>query len=269
MNVKYACFGLVLGDEKLIKAAGYDVAEFQVLRVMEPDDFAYGELKKRFADTGLEYHVFDNPIPLTEVICDPGFDLDVWREFLLKAAERCSGLGCDKFVFGNGKTRSLPEQGDIEAAKGKLDKFIDMMCDISAQFGITVLLEPLGRSFSNTFNTVEDCANAIGYYGKKNLSMLIDLRHIVALELPMSEIVKYREHVLHVHVDYPYSTIPQRFSPSAADGFDYAPFFSALGEIGYTGNISIEANQYGNYGEDIKPGLQFVKSLVAAAQARA
>ena len=266
MNIKYGCFGLVPGDEKLIKAAGYDAAEFQVARIMEPDDFTYGELKKRFLDTGLIFPVFDNPIPLTEIICAPGFELKVWGEYLKRAGERCSGLGCDKFVFGNGKTRSLPDEGDILAARGKLDSFIDMLCDIAWQFGITILIEPLGRAFSNLFNTVEECAEAIKYYGKKNLSLLIDLRHIVALGLPMSEIVKYKEHVSHVHIDYPYSTIPERFYPSASDGFDYAPFFAALCEIGYEGVVSAEANKYDNYAEGIKAGLPFLKSLVSSAE---
>lgn len=257
MKVHLGCFGLVLGDEKFIKDAGYDAAEFNVARIMELDNSLFGELKKRFLDTGLDFSVFDNPIPLTERISDPGFKLENWQEYLLRASERCSQLGCKKYVFGNGKTRSLPIEGDISAARNKLDDFINMLCDISLQFEIMVMLEPLGKSYSNIFNTIEDCANAIKYYGKKNLSSLIDLRHIVALDLPMSEISKYKDNISHIHIDNPYSIVPDRYYPSVNDEYDYKPFFDVLDEIGYNGIISVEANKYENYAQDIKNGLSF------------
>ena len=256
MCIRLGCFGLVLGDEKLIRDAGYKVAEFHVARIMEPDGALFGEIKKRFIDTGLEFDVFDNPTPLPVSICAPEFDLDQWREYILIACERCSQLGCTKYVFGNGKGRSLPAESDIPAARARLDQFIDMLCDVSVQFGITVMIEPLGKEFSNIFNTLEECITAIKYYGKKNLSSLADLRHLIKLDIP-AEIRKYSEYISHVHIDYPYSAVPDRVFPSIDDDYDYAPFFDVLEEIGYNGIISVEANKYDNYAWEIKDGLSF------------
>lgn len=260
MDVRLGCFGLVLGDEKLIRDAGYDAAEFHVARIMELDGSLFGELKKRFADTGLDFDVFDNPTPLTKSICAPEFKLDVWREYLLEAGDRCSRLGCTKYVFGNGKSRSLPETGDIVAAKAKLDSYIDMLCEVSMQFGITVMIEPLGTEFSNIFNTLEECVSAVKYYGNRNLSSLADLRHLVSPDT-RSDISKYREYISHVHIDYPYSAVPDRVFPTIEDDYDYAPFFAALDEIGYNGIISVEANKYESFAQEIKDGLSFFEIL--------
>ena len=257
MKVRLGCFALMRGDEKSIKDAGYDAAEFSVAQVMELYGPAFKELQKRFGDTGLDFDVFDNPIPLTERICGEEFELDTWRDYLLRASERCARLGGNKYVFGNGAARSAPVGSGAPAARDKLDRFIDMLCGVSARYGITVMIEPLSRVFSNMFNTIEDCADAIRYYGISNLTSMVDLRHIVALELPMSDIVKHKGQIAHVHIDYPYSKLPDRYYPKDTDDYGYSPFFAALEEIGYSGIISVEANKYANYAEEIKDDLTF------------
>lgn len=262
MNVSLGCFGLALGDEIKIKTAGYDAAEFHVACIMEPDRSDFHEVQQRMIATGLDFSVWDNPIPLPVAICDDSFNLNFWKEYLLQACERCAQLGCKKYVFGNGKGRSLPESADVRAARGKLDNFVDLLCDTSQQFGITVMIEPLGAEFSNIFNTIGECAEAITYYGKSNMSSLVDLRHLVSQGLPMTEIIKHKELVSHVHIDYPYSIYPDRYFPHNSDDYDYTPFFTTLQEIDYKGIISIEANKFNNYSIALADGLSFLLSYV-------
>jgi len=43
------------------------------------------------------------------------------------------------------------------------------------------------------------------------------------------------------------------------DGNDYAPFFDALKKIDYRGIISIEANTFTNFAQDLRDGISFFK----------
>ena len=122
MKMRLSCFCLIK-DLDDIAAAGYDCAELHVKEIMGFDDAGFRGALARLRSCGIPAEVFDNPIPLDCRVSDPSFDLGYYRGFLEKAADRCAVMGARYFVFGNGKARSLPAEGDIAGATAKFDEF--------------------------------------------------------------------------------------------------------------------------------------------------
>jgi sugar phosphate isomerase/epimerase len=259
MKMRLSCFGFIK-DLDDIAAAGYDCAELHIREIMALDEAAFSGALARLKACGIPAEVFDNPIPLDSRVADPSFDLDYYRDFLGTAADRCAEMGARYFVFGNGKARSLPLEGDIAGAVTKFDEFFAMLLDITAQRNITVLIEPLGKKLSNIVNNLPEAVAFIKKFGKPNLKTFVDYRYMVELGRPLSDIAEYEPWIKHVHIDKPTSIFPERFVPSQGDGFDYAPFLGALKNICYKEIVSIEASVFRDYSAEIRKGIGFFAS---------
>jgi sugar phosphate isomerase/epimerase len=256
MKMRLSCFGFIK-DLDVIARAGYDCAELHVKEIMAFDEAGYKNALGKLRSCGIPAEVFDNPIPLDSRVADPSFDLGFYRDFLEKAADRTAEMGARYFVFGNGKARSLPTEGDIAGAAKKFDDFFSMLLQIAAQRNITVLIEPLGKKLSNIVNNLPEAIAFIKKFGAANLKTFIDYRYMVELNRPLSDIVEYEPYIKHVHIDNPLTIFPERVVPRLDDGFNYSPFLDALKKISFKEIISIEASVFKDYEADIRSGIDF------------
>lgn len=260
MHARLSFFGFSK-DIEAIAAAGYDCIEMHMHEIMGMDEDAFTALKAKLADSPIVCEVLDNPIPLDKVIADDSFDLDFYRAYLEKGADRAAELGVKYYIFGNGRTRSLPVDGDIQAAKEKNLTFMRMLADIAAGHDITVLIEPLAPRVSNVVQSIPEALDYIAEIGKANLDTFLDYRWFVDRQHPYSMIEDFANHVRHVHIDNPSTPFPQRVIPRVDDGNDYSPFFDALQKINYQEIISIEANTFTDFTQDLRDGLSFFKAF--------
>lgn len=259
MKMRLSCFGFIK-DLDDIAAAGYDCAELHIREIMAFDDAGFRAALSRLRACGIPAEVFDNPIPLDCRVSDPSFDLGFYRGFLEKAADRTAEMGARYFVFGNGKARSLPVDGDIAGAAEKFDEFFSRLLEISAARNITVLIEPLGKKLSNIVNSLPEAVAFIKKFGKPNLKTFVDYRYMVELNRPLSEIAEYEPWIKHVHLDNPLSEFPKRVMPRLDDGFDYSPFLEALKGIAYKGILSVEASVFEDFPKEIGECVGFFKA---------
>jgi sugar phosphate isomerase/epimerase len=258
MKMKLSCFGKIKDIDDIARA-GYDCAELQIREIMELSEDEYKEALKKVRNSGITCEVFDNPIPLTVSITSPDFDMNYWTEYLKKGAHRTAEMGARYYVFGNGKSRSLPTEGDVKGAYEKLMTFLNILCDITAEYNITVLLEPLANSISNFINTIPEAVEFIEKFGRYNLKTMCDFRYLPAMNRDVEDIANYEKYIKHIHVDNPLSNFPERFVPSLDDGYDYTPLINVLKKICYKEIISIEASVFKDFKEDIKRGIEFFK----------
>jgi len=256
VKMRLGCFGFVK-DLDAIAAAGYDSAEMHIREIMGLDDAGFRKALAELRSCGIPAEVFDNPIPLDSRIADQSFDLAYYRDFLNKAADRTAEMGARYFVFGNGKARSMPTEGDIVGASEKFNEFFDMLLDIAAQRNITVLIEPLGKRLSNIVNDLPEAVEFIEKFGRANLKTFVDYRYMVELERPLDDIERYEPYIKHVHLDNPLTVFPQRIVPRLDDGFDYGPFLDELKRIAYKEIVSIEASVFNDFPREIREGIEF------------
>lgn len=256
MKPKLSFFGAPK-DIDAIDAAGYDCIEMQVVGVMQLDETEFGETQNRLTNSSLTCDVLDNPIPLDQCVADDSFDLNYYEKFMQTGADRAAQLGVKYYIFGNGKTRSLPVDGDVEKAKAKNLALLRMMADIVAERGITILLEPLAPRVSNVVLSIPEALSYIDLIGKPNLGTFLDYRWFLAQNHLFTDIEKYGGYIKHVHIDSPMTEFPRRVIPRVGDGHDYSMLFKALKNINYDGIISIEANTFADFGQGLRDGLAF------------
>ena len=259
MRPRLSFFGFTK-DIEAIAAAGYDCIEMHMREIIALEDSEVKTAAQKLKDSSLVCEVLDNPIPLDVVIADESFDFDYYRDFLKKGADRAAVLGIKYYVFGNGRTRSLPASGDIEAAKEKNLAFLRMLADIAAEKGITVLLEPLAPTVSNVVHSIPEAIEYAREVGKPNIGTFLDYRWFIDRQHPFKVIEEYGQQIRHIHIDNPLTPFPHRVIPRLDDGHDYSDLFRTLEKIDYSGIISIEANTFTDFQQDLKDGLAFFEA---------
>lgn len=265
MNPRLSFFGFSK-DIDAIAAAGYDCIEMHMHEVIKMEDEAFDAVCQKLKDSPLVCEVLDNPIPLDAVIASDSFVLEDYRGFLSKGADRAAAMGIKYYVFGNGRTRSLPAEGDIEAAKEKNLAFMRMLADIAAPVGITILIEPLGPAVSNAIHSIPEAIQYAELVGKPNIGTFLDYRWFVNRKHPFSMVEAYGQHIKHVHIDNPDLPFPKRLVPRVNDGHDYSDLFHALEKIDYKGILSIEANTFLDWPQDLKDGMDFFAAYGVARE---
>ena len=256
MNPRLSFFGFSK-DIDAIAAAGYDCIEMHMHEVMKMSDVEFQAVCQKLKNSPIVCEVLDNPVPLDAVIASDSFDLEYYWNFLNTGADRAAALGVKYYVFGNGRTRSLPAGGDIEAAKEKNLTFVRMLAEITAQRGITILLEPLAPAISNVIHSIPEALEYAKIVGKPNIGTFLDYRWFVDRKHPFMMIEEYGQHIKHVHIDNPDLPFPKRLVPRTNDGHDYLALFKALEIINYQGILSIEANTFVGWPQDLKDGMDF------------
>ncbi len=256
MNPRLSFFGFAR-DIDAIAAAGYDCIEMHMHEIMKMEESEFQAARQKLKSSALACEVLDNPVPLDAVVANDSFNLEVYRNFLNTGADRAAALGVKYYVFGNGRTRSLPVEGDIQAAKEKNLAFMRMLADIAAQRGITVLLEPLAPTVSNVIHSIPEALEYIQVVGKPNIGTFLDYRWFIDRKHPFTMIEAYGASIRHVHIDNPDVPFPRRLVPRVNDGHDYSALFRALEKINYQETLSIEANTFLNWPQDLQDGLDF------------
>lgn len=256
MNPRLSFFGFTK-DIDAIAAAGYDCIEMHMHEIMRMEGGEFHAVCRKLKSSPLVCEVLDNPVPLDAVIASNSFDFDYYQNFLNTGADRAAALGVKYYVFGNGRTRSLPAEGDVEAAKEKNLTFLRMLADIAAQRGITILLEPLAPAVSNVIHSIPEALEYALVVGKPNVGTFLDYRWFIDRKHPFAMIEEYGQRIRHVHIDNPDLPFPKRMVPRVNDGHDYSALFRALQKINYEGILSIEANTFLDYPQDLNDGLEF------------
>jgi len=248
-----------LNQTDTIARAGYDCAELSASAVMNIGNAEFKSAKRRLTDSGLCFDTFYEPLPPDIWICTEGFNTFTWREYLKDVCYRTSELGGSRFVFSNGGGRSIPYDGDLPRARELVMTFIRMLCDVAYEYGITVILEPLDKSLSNMYNTLDECANLIRILGKSNLTSMCGSQYFSSSG--PEDILKNQGIISHIHLDSPILPQPHSLTrvPQKYDGYDYKPFFKMLRQIKYDGLVSVTAGTNSDFEGEIAGALTFLR----------
>lgn len=234
---------------------GFDCVELPVDYVMELSDEQFRAEK----DICLRHHIVPEVctpvLPANVMITEKGFNLYVWIEYLKKAVVRLSELGCRKMVLSNGRARVLPLEGDTSAMKAQFQQFLHVLCELSGNYGISILIEALGPRRTNYLNTMQEIEKLFSLIPEDNLSSLISLRELSEIGLKPEFLTDYSHLVKHVNLENPVHVFGKRVPPRPDDEYDYRSFLSALSKIHYEGLINLP----GDAGTET---LQYCRSLV-------
>jgi sugar phosphate isomerase/epimerase len=195
--------------------------------------------QERIQAGGVPFKVCAVPLPADARVTQKGFNIYVWMEHLKNEAQRMAELGCRKLVWSDGRARVLPVEGATGEPKEQVRQFLYLLCAVAADFGMTVLVEPLGPRRTNFLNTMKETADFLAGVKADNLSSLISPRELDQIDLSLSDIRVYRELVDHVQMDNPHFYEGPRIRPRPEDEYDYGSFLRVLKDIGYSAEISL------------------------------
>lgn len=197
------------------------------------------QYKARSDEGGIPLRVCALPLPADARVTQKGFNIYVWVEHLKKAANRMAQLGCRKLVWSDGRARVLPVEGATAGSEEQVQQFLSMLCRATADFGMSVLVEPLGPRRTNFLNTMKETGDFLSRLGADNLLFSISLRELRSIGLSLSELRHYAQQIGHVQLDNPDLYEGARVCPSPEDGCDYGPFIRALKDAGYSAEIAL------------------------------
>ena len=236
--IRLGGFGFIK-DYDAIKRAGFDYAELDMPEIEALSDRDFDAFCAHVAQAHFDIPNGARILPITEpTFFVPGFKVSSLEAYVRSSCEKNAKVGIKNILFGNGKARWLIDEDSIKKEQVFVD-FIRMLCDVAGENGQRILIEPLGPKYSNYMNTVPEAARVIDLADRGNLFVMADLRHFVWSGEPFDDVVKYRDIVKHIHVDFPLSW-PERRWPRVGDGYNYRPFLDQLKD--YDGTLTIEAD---------------------------
>ena len=230
------CVGTPVQIEVLARA-GYDFCELPAGTVQPFDDDAVAEPALHAVEQApLCPESFNVLVPARLPLVGPNVNYTALRDYLRRAFGRMVRLGGQVVVLGSGGARRIPDGIARDTAMAQLAESIAIAVDEAQRAGITLALEHLNRSETNTINSVAEAQAFAERYGlaERGMRLLIDLHHIEVENEPLEHVKARADLIAHVHV-----ADGNRRQPGAG-GYDYAGFMSVLRESGYDRRISAE-----------------------------
>jgi len=237
------------------KAAGCEYIELNFTTVARMDEETFAETAAALEAAGLRSEAMNCFIPgdFNLFTLEDG---EALAAYIRAGMARAVALGTEAIVFGSSGARRLP--GGVEKPEGlaKLLPWFKMAGELAAEAGLTVVIEPLNYGEDNAVNTLLEGLALMRQADLPGLRLLADMYHMGLNGEDYATILQAGADLRHTHIANPAG----RKYPLPGDGYDYAPFFAALRQIGYTGRLSIEASPV-NGPQDLPACVGFLRSL--------
>ncbi len=240
--MKFGCCTSLWEDEILqLAQAGADYAEVGFSGSLP--DRTLDQVRERAAQlesAGIQVETMNVFFPGTLRLTGLDADFAQVDRYLTENLPKAAALGVKVVVFGSGGSRRVPEGFPQEEAFAQLAELgREHIGPALEAYGITCCVEPLNARECNILTTSREVFDLVRRADHPCFQLLIDLYHFDLAQEALSEIGQYQQHLRHTHIA---SAKNNREIPMPGDGENYAGFFQALKNIGYTGRMSLEGN---------------------------
>lgn len=231
-------FGICTSIDKIdvMQRTGFDYIEASASTVAQMTDEEFAKAVEQVKNAKIGVECFNVLFPKELSLLGKNADWSKIEPYLKKAFARIKELGGKTVVFGSGKCRSFGKDISFAEAHRQLVDITRKIGMLAAEYGITVVIEPLNRSETNVINTVAEGAMLAADVNLVNVQLLADSYHMFKENESMENIARAGE-LAHTHV----ALLNGRGYPIARDPM-LEGFFNALSKAGYHGTMSIEGN---------------------------
>lgn len=232
-------WGICRGIENAepMKAAGYSYVEENARRFLMPTEPAevFEKNLTKAENAPLQIYSYNGFIPGDIKSTGPQTHHDEILEYAETAFQRAEKLGSKIIVFGSGGSRRLPKGFSYQKGTEQFTELLKRMGPIAAQYGITVVIEPLNSNECNFINSVKEATDIAKAVNHPNIAVLADIYHM-AVDGEGPESIRYAgKRLRHCHL----AEREGRKMPGT-NNFDFTPYFKALKDIKYQGRLSLE-----------------------------
>lgn len=151
---------------------------------------------------------------------------------------RMSLLGIEILVFGSGPARRVPADGDIDAGREELRRFLAMCAALGEQYGVTLVIEPLNPHECNVINTPQAALDMAAAVNSPRVAYLADAYHMAGSDVAPDALDHVAVLPRHIHVAEP----PKRTCPGSTGGEYLKAFAASLHRTDYAARVSVECD---------------------------
>ena len=234
-----------------VAAAGFDYIEPPVSAAAAWTEEEFEKYLNAVKNAPIPVPSFNVLFPGDMALLGPDADEQAITRYLHGAFARVRKLGGKVVVFGSGRSRKRPETVTYADAFRRLTEIARLIGEIAAQYGLTIVIEPLNRGETNIINSVAEGACLAAAANHPSVKLLADYYHI-AVEGHAPEDLARVGGIAHCHI----ATLNGRRAPLEADA-GFKTMFAAMKQTNYDGLISVE----GGIDDLVKDGPQCVRLL--------
>jgi sugar phosphate isomerase/epimerase len=172
----------------------------------------------------------------------------------------CAGLGPGgAMVLGSPRQRSVTGGLSREQATQYLADGLSGIGPHAAVCGVTVLLEALPANQCDVVGTLAEAVDVVQQVASPGVRTMFDVHNAIDETEPHDALVeRYFEFIRHIHVN----ELDGRHC--GAGDYDFKPLLAALGRLGYTGWISLEAFDFSPGAERLaQESLRYLEQEIA------
>lgn len=229
MSIKWSKIAKNSNDVLIASKEGFDCIEMDIEYLINLSDEEFLFLKNLMHEKNIFCKTCNSILPLNVIVTEDGFNIYTWIDYLKKAASRASELGCEKFIWNDGKARLLPYEEDSGNAKEQVFQFLYMLCELLKHYEITLLIEPLGLAQANYINSIEEAQELVNIINKDNLSSLISINQLSQISFKENDFDKFKSIIKHIYFE----------DPITCSNYNYIEIFKNLDDITYNHLISL------------------------------
>lgn len=249
-----------LKDAPALAELGYDYIETGLSGLAALDEEEFSRQKQALLATPLRAEVLNILLPPQLKVVGDTYSRKAAEDYLDGALPRAKQLGAQLVVFGSGGAKRIPEGFSHSRAMEQLRDFVDLLAKKAQEYDLLFPIEALRHEECNCINSLAEARELMESAHSPRIRMLADLFHMAAVGETPADMQALGDTLIHVHIARPQS----RTSPAPGDGYDYAPFFAALAEMGYGARISFEG-KVESLSEEAAVCLETLKQLCAQA----
>ena len=217
-----------------VALAGFDYIEPPVTAAAEWTEEEFEANLAKVKAASIPAHSFNVLFPKTIELLNSETTQESIAAYLHHAFGRVQKLGGKVVVFGSGKSRQKPESMPYDTAFRRLVEVTRLIGQIAMEYGITIVIEPLNRSETNTINSVAEGACLRAAVNHPAVQLLADYYHIAVEHEPPEDIARVCG-ISHAHIA---TEIGRRTPLEAEEGF--SRMFTAMKQTHFTGSVSVE-----------------------------
>jgi len=174
-------------------------------------------------------------IPGELKVVGPNVDEHAVLAYVDIVLQRAKAAQLKMIIWGSGASRSIPEGFDRTKAKDQFVSIAKKIGALAAKHNITIAIENLNTTEVNFINTVGENLEIVKAVDHPNIRMCVDIYHMLKENESPDIIAKTKKYVVYCEV-----AEKEGRTPPGVHGDDFTPYFAALKNIGYQGNIVIE-----------------------------